>query len=55
MSEKIIEPLEIRKVLKDKLQKKDVIFVFPTDIDTNSWADWVVQNPEESGVKTVDL
>ena len=55
MSEKIIEPLEIRKVLKDKLQKKDVIFVFPTDIDTNTWADWVVQNPEESGVKTVDL
>lgn len=53
--EKKVEPSQIKTILKENLTNQNVIFVFPTDIDCSSWIDWAVKNPEESGVKTVEL
>lgn len=49
----------ISEVISDSLfefqknLRNEALFVFPTEIEKNSWIDWVVRNPNESGVSAV--
>ena len=36
-----------------KNSRVEPLFVFPTEIEKNSWIDWAVKNPDESGVSAV--
>ena len=51
----IIEPKNISSIFKQFLSDECYSFVFPTDVVMNSWIDWCVMNPEESGVSAVPL
>jgi hypothetical protein len=48
-------PSEISRILIENLKNNAVLFVFPTDIAASSWADWIVSNPEKSGMQSVPL
>ena len=51
----IIEPKNISSIFKQFLSDENYHFVFSTDVVMNSWIDWCVLNPEESGVSAVSL
>lgn len=55
MEKKELNPALIGQILRDNIKNSDTVFVFSTDISTNSWADWCVTHPEESGVKAVRM
>lgn len=55
MKEVKLKPVEIKKILIENIKNRDAIFVFPTGVDCNSWIEWSILNPEESGVKAVAL
>ena len=50
----------ISEVISDSLfefqknPRNEALFVFPTEIEKNSWIDWAVRNPNESGVSAVN-
>ncbi len=43
----------IPQILKQYLNQDHVFFVFATDIALNSWVEWCITNPSDSGVKAV--
>ena len=51
------QPSEIKTVLKAYLSKqgKKPLFVFPSNVAADSWCDWAVLHPEESGTEAVEL
>ena len=55
MSIKKISISQIGSVICDNIKNPDVVFVFSTDIDMTSWAEWVITNFQQTGVKTVSL
>lgn len=56
MAKKVFRaPEELGVFFKAELAKKDSVFVFPTDVVKNSWIDWCVMHPEESGTDAVPL
>lgn len=55
MKEVQLNPKEIKKIIIENIKNRDTIFVFPTGVDCNSWIEWAVLNPNESGVKAVAL
>lgn len=46
---------KICNVITENIKNPDVVFVFSTDIDMTSWAEWSVINSDLTGVKTVSL
>lgn len=48
-----ILPENIADLLCDYLKNEKTIFVFPTDTVMNSWIDWIVMNPDKSGMDAV--
>ena len=48
-----ISPEQISTVLCNNIKQDSTIFVFPTDTVMNSWIDWLILNPKESGVEAV--
>ncbi len=48
-------PEKLGDFFKSELAKKDSVFVFPTDVVKNSWIDWCVTHPEESGTDALPL
>ena len=50
-----LEPALIEDVLRENLDREDVVFVFPTDIALTSWAEHCVKDPCASSVKAVAL
>lgn len=40
----------IQKILLNNLNQNDTVFVFPTSVDTDSWAEWIVFNTENKAV-----
>ena len=55
MSIKKISISQIGSIICDNIKNPDVVFVFSTDIDMTSWAEWVITNFQQTGVKTVSL
>ena len=51
----IIDEKNISSIFKQFLSDENYHFVFSTDVVMNSWIDWCVMNPEESGVSAVSL
>ena len=54
------EPNKIPVILTEHLQKKarrveEPLFVFPSDIAADTWSEWAVRHPEQSGVQAVAL
>ena len=49
------EPGCIASILKENLPLKNVCFVFATGVALDSWVEWCVKTPAESGVKAVAL
>lgn len=50
-----VYPTEIKNILKKNLKDKNTVFVFPTNVDKDSWIEWVILHSEESGVSCVPL
>ena len=48
-----LSPDKISDILCKYISDKNTIFIFPTDTVMNSWIDWLVLNPEKSGVEAV--
>lgn len=48
-------PKELPVFFKEALCDQNNIFVFSTDVVKNSWVDWCITHPEESGVEAVSL
>ena len=48
-----IQPENIADILCDYLKNAKTVFVFPTDTVMNSWIDWIVMNPDKSGMDAV--
>lgn len=42
-------------IFKEYLSKPEYYFVFSTDVVKNSWIDWIILNPKESGCDAVSL
>lgn len=55
MSIQKINADEIEKLFKDYLADPQYYFVFSTDVVKNSWIDWIVTHPQESGVSAVAM
>ena len=53
--ELFIVPENLGSFFKDALSNPNNIFVFSTDVVMNSWVDWCVTHPDESGVEAVSL
>ena len=51
----IVDAKDISSIFKNYLADEKINFVFSTDVVMNSWIDWCVMNPEESGVSAVPL
>ena len=51
--ELFVAPEGLGAFFKDALCDLNNVFVFSTDVVKNSWADWCVSHPEESGVDAV--
>lgn len=54
------EPSELPGIISDYLKKgrrqtPGPLFVFSSDVAADSWSEWAVRNPEESGVQAVAL
>lgn len=45
----------IPEIISKYIKEKDVCFVFASSIQLESWADWCVKNPSESGVKAIAM
>lgn len=45
----------IPEIISSNIKDKNVCFVFASSIQLDSWADWCVKNPEDSGVKAVAM
>ena len=45
----------ISEIISSNLNRRNTIFVFPTDVIRTSWIDWVVKNPHESKAKAVNM
>ena len=50
-----ILPENLPSFFKEQLKKSNTVFVFQTDVVKNSWADWCVSHPAESGIEAVEL
>ena len=48
-----LSPDKISDILCKYISDKNTIFIFPTDTVMNSWIDWLVLNPDKSGVDAV--
>ena len=50
-------PSEMKLILKEHLLQKGSapLFVFPSNVALDSWVEWLVRHPEESGVQAVAL
>lgn len=55
MRTRFVPPSRIPDILKEYMPAPDAVFVFPSDIASDSWSDWAVRNPEKSGTKAVAL
>jgi len=55
MSIEFLPVEKLSSVICDNIKNPDVVFVFSTDIDMTSWAEWCVINSETTGVKTVSM
>ncbi len=53
--ELFIVPENLGSFFKDALSNPKNVFVFSTDVVMNSWVDWCVTHPDESGVEAVSL
>ena len=53
--ELFIVPEKLGSFFKDALSNPKNVFVFSTDVVMNSWVDWCVTHPDESGVEAVSL
>ncbi|MBO4508750.1 MAG: PD-(D/E)XK nuclease family protein [Spirochaetaceae bacterium] len=53
--ELFIVPEKLGSFFKDALSNPKNVFVFSTDVVMNSWVDWCVTHPDESGVEAVPL
>lgn len=52
---KQINPDELNNIIVENIKDENCIFVFSTDVVKNSWIDWIVTHPEESGCSAVPL
>lgn len=50
-----LSPDELSSFFKKELANPDTVFVFSTDVVMNSWIDWCITHPEESGTDAVPL
>lgn len=50
-----IEPEKLPDFFKKQLANPKSVFIFSTDVVMNSWIDWCVTHPQESGVEAVPL
>lgn len=50
-----INPANLKNILVENLKNENCIFVFSTDVVKNSWIDWIVTHPDESGCSAVQL
>jgi hypothetical protein len=50
-----LSPNELSSFFKKELANPNSIFVFSTDVVMNSWIDWCITHPEESGTDAVPL
>ena len=48
-------PVGLEKEIGQFLKEDDTYFVFSTDVVMNSWIDWIVSHPAESGMQAVPL
>jgi hypothetical protein len=46
---------KISEVISQNIRDLNSVFVFPTDVVKNSWIDWTIKNPQESGVRAFNL
>lgn len=46
-------PEKISSIFCEHLSNPDAVFIFPTDTVMNSWIDWIVTHPQESGFDAV--
>lgn len=53
MTKIALPPQQISDILCKYISDKNTIFVFPTDTVMNSWIDWLILNPEKSGVEAL--
>lgn len=51
----MITPEDLSSIFQTYIPDNNTIFVFPTDVVMNSWIDWCVMNPDQSGVSAVSL
>ena len=52
---KQIQPFELKSIISQNILDENCYFVFSTDVVKNSWIDWIVTNPNESGTSAVPL
>ncbi|WP_027728054.1 PD-(D/E)XK nuclease family protein [Treponema sp. C6A8] len=50
-----LSPNELSSFFKKELANPNSVFVFSTDVVMNSWIDWCITHPEESGTDAVPL
>lgn len=50
-----VQAKEIENLFKNFLADPQCYFVFSTDVVKNSWIDWIVTHPQESGISAVAL
>ncbi|MCR5252142.1 MAG: PD-(D/E)XK nuclease family protein [Treponema sp.] len=56
MSQKyFLSPDELSGFFKKELANPNSVFVFSTDVVMNSWIDWCITHPDESGIDAVPL
>lgn len=53
MNRQELNPQNLPELFKQNLQSNNTYFVFATDTVMNSWIDWIVTHPEQSGTDAV--
>ncbi|MBO5825889.1 MAG: PD-(D/E)XK nuclease family protein [Treponema sp.] len=54
MQAKKINPSQMSQIIAEQLNlNPESVFVFSSDVAANSWAEWCVKNPDESGVSAI--
>ena len=48
-------PNKIKDLLSENIKNKNTLFVFSTDVVMNSWIDWIITNPQQSGTDIVSF
>ena len=50
-----LSPNQLGPFFKKELADPETVFVFSTDVVMNSWIDWAIIHPEESGTDSLPL